>query len=341
MEAGKKFPNVIPIMFQMADGSSSRGSAVRVAIPGIETPLFMTSARYFEFNVMAMMDAKWRRADQYMIHPFYQLNLMDDVAFFTIPKAVGQGGYPLYMGDLKTIPTQSLVSVGYGMMKDGSFPRQAFYAGNVIPTDFHSLKQHSEQLSNEAVGQSSGHTTLGDRGGPLLMRNTNGQYEVVAIVGFEKPETQKSTWSLIDPHFIEAAVKVFGRKVTHQVALLDRTKEAEEYMLKKSGKTWDELKESLQRIPAVQVRWGDAYYTGDHHKRFGIAQDYTKAFEWYEEAAKSDVYAALYNLAHMYITGRGVKKDPSMAIELWVKLARQGDADAKRTLQKLGIHVEL
>jgi TPR repeat protein len=67
----------------------------------------------------------------------------------------------------------------------------------------------------------------------------------------------------------------------------------------------------------------------------GVALDYGKAREWYEKAAAKDEPAAMVNLGLLYETGRGVARDDGKAREWFEKAAAKGNADAKAALQRL------
>ena len=64
----------------------------------------------------------------------------------------------------------------------------------------------------------------------------------------------------------------------------------------------------------------------------GVKQDYSKAREWWEKAAKQEYADAQYNLGLMYATGKGVKQDYSKARAGFEKAAKQGDAAAQFNL---------
>ncbi|KAI9334528.1 kinase-like domain-containing protein [Obelidium mucronatum] len=72
---------------------------------------------------------------------------------------------------------------------------------------------------------------------------------------------------------------------------------------------------------------GDMYFYGQ-----GVAQDYTKAVEWYSLAANEGNAAAQFNLGTMYRDGTGVVQDYSIAVELFTLAANQGDAAAQFAL---------
>ena len=74
---------------------------------------------------------------------------------------------------------------------------------------------------------------------------------------------------------------------------------------------------------------GKRYEDGD-----GVAQDYSKAREWFEKAAAKDNASAMNSLGVLYSNGDGVAKDYGKAREWYEKAAAKGDADAKALLRR-------
>src|SRR5450759_3384219 len=67
----------------------------------------------------------------------------------------------------------------------------------------------------------------------------------------------------------------------------------------------------------------------------GLAQDKTKAFQLYSEAAQKDHISAQYNLGIQYTTGEGVTQDFSKAEYWWTKAAERGLMQAQFNLGNL------
>ena len=67
----------------------------------------------------------------------------------------------------------------------------------------------------------------------------------------------------------------------------------------------------------------------------GLAQDKTKAFQLYSEAAQKDHLPAQYNLGMQYATGEGVTQDFSKAEYWWTKAAERGLMQAQFNLGNL------
>jgi hypothetical protein len=58
----------------------------------------------------------------------------------------------------------------------------------------------------------------------------------------------------------------------------------------------------------------------------GVAQDYSKALEWFHKAADQGRATALYNIGAMYFIGQGVPKDYVQAY-FWFELAASHATD--------------
>ena len=67
----------------------------------------------------------------------------------------------------------------------------------------------------------------------------------------------------------------------------------------------------------------------------GVAQDNFKAVEWFRKAAEQGEVQAQFNLASMYAEGIGIEKDEATAVEWYTKAAKQGLADAQFCLALL------
>ena len=78
----------------------------------------------------------------------------------------------------------------------------------------------------------------------------------------------------------------------------------------------------------AQSRLGYIYENG----LYSVKQDYAKAAEWYEKAAKQGHMLAQANLSNIYYAGRGVKQDYAKAFEWVEKAAKQGDAISQYNL---------
>ena len=62
----------------------------------------------------------------------------------------------------------------------------------------------------------------------------------------------------------------------------------------------------------------------------GVKQNYSKAREWFEKAAKQGHARAQFNLGFMYANGSGVEQSDSLAMRWYGRAAAQGDDEAKK-----------
>ena len=67
----------------------------------------------------------------------------------------------------------------------------------------------------------------------------------------------------------------------------------------------------------------------------GVAQDYSKAFEWYGKAAGAGSKDAMNNIGTLYEKGHGVAQDYTEALEWYQKAASAGDTTAMINLGSL------
>ena len=79
-----------------------------------------------------------------------------------------------------------------------------------------------------------------------------------------------------------------------------------------------------------QYNLGVMYHYGE-----GVAQDFTKAREWFELAAAQGYAEGQFNLGAMYQEGQGVAQDFTKAREWWELAAAQGNAEAMVSIGEL------
>jgi TPR repeat protein len=68
---------------------------------------------------------------------------------------------------------------------------------------------------------------------------------------------------------------------------------------------------------------------------WGVAKDYGKARQWYQQAAEAGDEIAMTNLGALYENGWGVAKDYGKAREWYQKAADAGSTYAKQALSRL------
>ena len=84
---------------------------------------------------------------------------------------------------------------------------------------------------------------------------------------------------------------------------------------------------TLQDDAETLYNIGRRYYNGD-----GVAQDYTKAIEWFRQAAEQGYAAAQSAIGICHYYGRGVTQDYAQAANWYRKAAEQGYARAQNNL---------
>ena len=72
---------------------------------------------------------------------------------------------------------------------------------------------------------------------------------------------------------------------------------------------------------------GYCFYHGD-----GVAQNKTKAFEWYTKAAEKGNSDAMYNLGYCFEHGNGVALNLATALEWYAKARDAGDERAEERI---------
>ena len=89
-------------------------------------------------------------------------------------------------------------------------------------------------------------------------------------------------------------------------------------------------KKAKEGNPYAEWHYGN-YYSDPEIRSY----DLEKAFYWFSKAAEKNILVPLSNVAHMYIYGRGVKKDVKKGIELMLKAAELGTKSAQEYLARL------
>jgi uncharacterized protein len=67
----------------------------------------------------------------------------------------------------------------------------------------------------------------------------------------------------------------------------------------------------------------------------GVAQNYTKAVQWYRQAANQGFAEAQFNVGRMFAAGNGVDKNDLEAMSWFRRAAQQGYAKAKNELDAM------
>jgi len=84
------------------------------------------------------------------------------------------------------------------------------------------------------------------------------------------------------------------------------------------------------------VSLGGMYLLGAN----GADPNEEEAARWFQKAADHDSPAAMFDLAGLYESGRGVSKNLEKAKDLYQKSAKLGNREAQKRLAKFGIAVK-
>lgn len=89
--------------------------------------------------------------------------------------------------------------------------------------------------------------------------------------------------------------------------------------------------------PAAQVAVGEKFAraAGASQDRDEAAEDWRRAFAWYDKAAQKGDLSGEIHMAESYSYGHGVERDMAKAAVWYQKAADQGDAGAQGTLAML------
>ena len=110
-----------------------------------------------------------------------------------------------------------------------------------------------------------------------------------------------------------------------------RSKEEEQRRLEEERRQ-EPLQNSIEELTA-RAEEGDALAQNDLGLRYakgdGVAQDWNKAFDWYQKSACQGCIYGLYNLAWRYYNGQGTEQSLTKAAELFRQAAEQGYDEAQ------------
>ena len=105
------------------------------------------------------------------------------------------------------------------------------------------------------------------------------------------------------------------------------------------GKIMYVLNKNIEKQSAREkFRYAKALSNIDEGKYSNSRRDYTKAFEWYERAAESNLAEAQLEMGRSYQNGKGVEKDLGQALQWYARAARQGNSHASKCLGDMFYH---
>ena len=175
-----------------------------------------------------------RTASQYFIHPGYRpiqygstVGTIFDLAVVKFNDPIPVGPAPILLSKGAPEPGEELVAYGVGVDEQGTAYLDRLQSGDVeIKATYLTFAGVNNGLLYETVSDGSGNTCKGDSGGPILARNSSGQWGIVAITSFsplvsnERPciPTSGGTLAVQSPVQNEAAVN-FIRSVAPDAAI--------------------------------------------------------------------------------------------------------------------------
>ena len=135
------------------------------------------------------------------------------------------------------------------------------------------------------------------------------------------------------------------RAVPRPLSVQDEKREAEGKRLYELGDDYYFGRGMAQDYAKARDYWEQAAVKGNaealnglgylYRNGLGVTQDYAKARDYYEQAAAKGNVSALWNLGMMYEHGDGVNRDYETALGYYQKAADTGDEDASAKVKKL------
>lgn len=129
-----------------------------------------------------------RGASQYFIYPGYR-GVEDgrDLAVIKFVEPIPVGPTPLLVSSGAPSPGDELVAYGYGLDEDGQGARERVSSGEApLKATYLSFSSGTNGYFYETVSTGSGNTCKGDSGGPILAKNQNGEWGIIAVTSFSR-----------------------------------------------------------------------------------------------------------------------------------------------------------
>ena len=170
-----------------------------------------------------------------------------------------------------------------------------------------------------------------------LIINSTPAVATVEISGMAPQETPVIISKiLVGSHEVRIRKSGYQDYITTVAVSEERTSEINAVLKKGTGETFpsdedasvaDYIAKANEGEAWAQNKLGLCYYDGN-----GVEQDYTKAAEWFHEAAEQGYAPAQYNLGECYYYGEGVKQDYPLAVSWYRLAAEQGFDEAQNML---------
>ena len=129
-----------------------------------------------------------RTASRYAIHPLYRNTQSGfDIAVVNFSEPIKGGQAAILVSSTAPAEGDKLVVYGYGLDENRNDARQRIESGEAaLKASDLTFKQNLGDMFYKAVSDGSGNVCKGDSGGPVLARNSEGQWGIVAVTSFSK-----------------------------------------------------------------------------------------------------------------------------------------------------------
>ena len=293
--------------------------------------IFLTAAHCVEGMTSLWINGV--KASWSFTHPLYQNTPLYDlaiVAFNDLPTRTVPWGYPLCAPTPEMLMQAELSSVGYGSLKDGTTPRQAFrfYPDWISPF---LITQDAYPPVN--VAGPFGLMTSGESGGPLLMKSPDEHFCIAGVLSnggnFDSSVARiPSAWKAFLTHFLTQ------ENINH-LAQLNGTG-VQSYILNAFLPFLEKPREDM--IASLQTTADMQYYTACGYDADGKS---ALAFDLFLQAAQQGHPPAMYNVANMLFNGDGVPRNRAHAKIWFERAAKSGDRDALNMLRRFDLQSDL
>jgi trypsin len=143
-------------------------------------------------EIVVAVPGHTRTASQYFIHPGYRpvrygsiVGAIFDLAVIKFADPIPVGPAPLLVSKGAPAPGEEVVAYGVGVDEDGEGFLGRIQSGNVpLKATYLSFARVNSGLLYETTSTGDGNTCKGDSGGPILAKNENGEWGVIAVTSF-------------------------------------------------------------------------------------------------------------------------------------------------------------